>query len=265
MLVALPIVAGPILLITCIEHGTAFGARAASSALLGLVSLALFTLVLAWASRAMWWLGALVAAWVSCLAADVVLSRLTIHPGLGLLVVLGSAWTVARLLPADDAVTGLLPPDNEAAALLLPPNDAEAQHDATPVPAEWPWWDLPGRAAATAALVLTVTTVASTVGPSVTGVLAPFPIATSVVAGFVLAQRGSAATVHLLRGIPRGLLGFSVFCFTVAMLIRPTGTGPAFVLAIGCALATQLAWQAVSRPSNFGSSPTVSHSRTSAR
>ncbi|MEV6932252.1 hypothetical protein AB0M46_48255 [Dactylosporangium sp. NPDC051485] len=47
VLVALPIVAGPILLIACLEHGPAFGARAAASALLGLVSLALFACRLA--------------------------------------------------------------------------------------------------------------------------------------------------------------------------------------------------------------------------
>jgi len=138
-------------------------------------------------------------------------------------VVLGWAWTVASLLPADEKL-----PEKEAA---------------TDEPAGWPWWDLPGRAAATVALVLTVTTLAGTVGPQVTGVLAPFPIGISVVSGFALAQRGSAAAVHVLRGIPQGLLGFSVFCFLVATLIRPAGTGAAFVVALACTLAVQLLWR----------------------
>jgi len=215
-LVALPIVAGPILLITCLEHGSDFGARAASSALLGLMSLAFFTLVLAWASRVLWWQGALVVAWAACLAADLMLSRLTVPPALSLLVVLGCAGTVA----------GLLPPDGPAAA-----------------PIRWPWWDLPGRAAATVALVLTVTTLAGTVGPQVTGVLAPFPIGISVVSGFALAQHGSAAAVHVLRGIPQGLLGFSLFCFVVATLIQPAGTGAAFAVALTSTLAVQLTWR----------------------
>ncbi|MER5638009.1 hypothetical protein ABT095_13750 [Kitasatospora sp. NPDC002227] len=46
-LVALPIVAGPILFISPLEHGRAFVARAASASLLGLVSLALFAVVFA--------------------------------------------------------------------------------------------------------------------------------------------------------------------------------------------------------------------------
>jgi len=47
LLVALPVVAGPILFITYLEHGAPFVARAASASLLGLVSLAVF----AWSSR----------------------------------------------------------------------------------------------------------------------------------------------------------------------------------------------------------------------
>jgi hypothetical protein len=215
-LVALPIVAGPILLITCLEHGSDFGARAASSALLGLISLALFTLVLAWVSRVLRWQGALVVAWAGCLAADLALSRLTIHPALSLLVVLGWAWTVARLLPADGPA---------------------------PAPIRWPWWDLPGRAAATVTLVLIVTTLASTVGPQVTGVLAPFPIGISVVSGFALAQHGSVAAIQVLRGIPQGLLGFSLFCFVVATLIQPVGTAAAFAVALAGTLAVQLTWR----------------------
>ncbi|MDF9877047.1 hypothetical protein [Cellulosimicrobium cellulans] len=60
VLVGLPVVAGPILLITTLDHGTAFGA-AAASALLGLTSLALFAVVFAWCSRRTGRLGALAA------------------------------------------------------------------------------------------------------------------------------------------------------------------------------------------------------------
>src|SRR4051794_27332984 len=54
-LVALPIVAGPILLITYLEHGTRFVAGAASASLLGLVTLALFATVFALLSRSLSW------------------------------------------------------------------------------------------------------------------------------------------------------------------------------------------------------------------
>ncbi|MFB4283888.1 hypothetical protein ACBJ59_51965 [Nonomuraea sp. MTCD27] len=107
----------------------------------------------------------------------------------------------------------------------------------------WPWWDLPGRAAATAVLVVTLTTAAGALGPQATGVLAPFPIATSVLTAFVLAQRGPAAAVQVLRGIPQGLIGFAVFCLLAALLIGPWGVGAGFALATVGTLTVQLTWQ----------------------
>jgi hypothetical protein len=217
MLAALPIVAGPILLITCLEHGTRFGARAASAALLGLISLALFVLAFAWAARSWNWSTALPISWAVCLLADLALSRLTVTPGWGLALVLASAWTVTKLLPRGS--TGPA---------------------ATPTTVSWPWWDLPARAVATALLVTTLSAISGTVGPSMTGVLAPFPIATSVLAAFILAQRGAGDAVRLLRGVPRGLYGFAAFCFLVAALVERVGIGIGFTLAAAATLSVQL-------------------------
>jgi len=80
MPVALPIVAGPILLITCLEQGTAFGSRAAAGALLGLVPLALFALIFAWLSRRLGWSPTLLIAWASCVLIDFALSRSALGP-----------------------------------------------------------------------------------------------------------------------------------------------------------------------------------------
>jgi hypothetical protein len=79
--------------------------------------------------------------------------------------------------------------------------------------------------------------------------LAPFPIATSVVAVFVLAQHGSAGAVRTLRGVPRGLLGFSVFCFLVSVLVGPAGVPTAFGVALAGTLAVQLLSRMVQAPS----------------
>ena len=223
VLVALPIVAGPILLITTLEHGTRFGAAAASSSLLGLVSLALFAVVFSWCSRRTGWVASLAAAWVACLAADVALAPLSVPPWWGFAVVLLALWAASRALPPD-----------------APPPDRRP-------PVAWPWWDLPGRAVATAALVVIVTGLSGTLGPGMTGVLAPFPIASSVVAAFTLAQHGSAETVRLLRGLLAGLLGFAVFCLLVALLVDELGTAPAFGIALAGTVVTQLARQHVLR------------------
>ncbi|GAA0265571.1 hypothetical protein [Cryptosporangium japonicum] len=216
VLVALPIMAGPILLITCLEQGPEFGSRAAAAALLGLLTLALFTVVFAWCARFTGWVGSLALAWTVCLAADLGLARLTLPPIGALLLVLLAARGALAALPTDRAGddTGTAPP--------------------------WPWWDLPGRAAATAVLVVAVTAAAGTIGPGLTGVLAPFPVATSVVAAFVLARQGADAVARTLRGVPRGLLGFAVFCFLVAELTEPLGVATAFVLAVTATLGVQL-------------------------
>ncbi|BCJ43427.1 hypothetical protein GCM10010168_42630 [Actinoplanes ianthinogenes] len=216
LLVTFPIVAGPILLITCLDHGPAFGARAASASLLGLITLALFAVVYAYAARRLGWLPALVLAWLANLAGDAVLA------GFRLTAWVAFPLVLAAIVAAHRLVTGL---DDPAAEV----------HPAAP-----PWWDLPARALATAALVLTVTSAAARLGPTVTGILAPFPIATSVIAAFVRAQQGPAATIRTLSGVTRGLTGFAVFCFLAAVLLGPLGTGPAFAAAVTGALLTQL-------------------------
>ncbi|WP_433044465.1 hypothetical protein [Dactylosporangium sp. CS-033363] len=358
VLVALPIVAGPILLITCLDHGPSFGARAAGSALLGLISLALFVAVFGRAARRLRWPSALGLAWAACLAADVVLARLTVPPLLAAPLVLASAWLAARALPPpehapagaspdlasagaspdvavagatrdvvvagaspdvavagatrdvvvagaspdvavagaspdvavagatpdlasagaspDVAVAGATPdvavagasPDvavaesSSAPAVSREPSpalvsaaidgtsgsagavavaDGSAAESAVPVVRRPPWWDLPARAVATAVLVLTVTGAAEAIGPAATGVLAPFPIATSVVAAFALARDGAGGAVRMLRGVPGGLVGFTVFCLAVALLVERAGTYAAFGLALAITLAVQAA------------------------
>lgn len=219
VLVALPIVAGPILLISCLEHGTRFGAAAAASSLLGLVTLALFAVVFAWFSRRAGAILSLAVTWAACLAADVALAQVQVSPWVGFPVVLLAAWGASRVLARGTVSPG------------------------APLLTTRPWWDLPGRAAATASLVVLVTSLAGALGPAMTGVLAPFPIATSVVAAFTLAQAGHAQTVQVLRGILTGLLGFTVFCLLVALLVDRVGVAAGFGVAGAGTLLTQVAWQ----------------------
>ena len=79
-------------------------------------------------------------------------------------------------------------------------------------------WDLPARAAATAVLVVALTGAASALGPSVSGLLTPFPLATSVVVAFTLSQAGRGAALHTLRGYLTGLPGFAAFFLLVALV-----------------------------------------------
>lgn len=215
LLVALPLVAGPILLITDLERGARFGANAAGASLLGLVALASFVVVFARVSRERGWVLAVAAGWIAFLLVALAFSTVSIPAGVGLTLAVG-AFALAPVL---------MPPD---------PHFAEA------IEGELPAWDLPARALATALLVLSLTGAAAGLGARLTGVLTPFPISTSVLAAFVLVLEGPLHANALLRGFLRGAFGFVAFCFLVAVLLLPLGTSLAFALALCGALAAQL-------------------------
>jgi len=103
------------------------------------------------------------------------------------------------------------------------------------------WWDLPGRALAAMALVLVLTGVSASLGPHLSGLLAPFPIITGVLAVFSHGEFGAARTVVLLRNFLLGFYGFAAFCFVLAIGLPSLTTGAAFGLATAAALAAQAA------------------------
>lgn len=213
ILVGLPIVAGPILFISYLQHGADFAGDAAGAALLGLVSLAVFAVVFSRAARRFHWAVTLAAGWTAVVAVDAALSAVHVAALVATaftLVATGVALAIGRAAPEPGGG-----------------------------PTRAPWWDLPGRAAATGALVVAVTTASGVLGPHWTGLFSPFPIAISVVAAFVHAQQGAAATARTLTGALVGLIAFSTFCLAVAVLVRPVGAA-AFALAAAVAVAVQL-------------------------
>ncbi len=217
LLVALPLVAGPILLITELEHGAHFAARAASASLLGLVALASFVVVFARvahvvAARA--WPIAVAGGWIAFLAVALAFGATSIAAGVALALAVVAFALAPQLLPQDPDVA-------DAPIAVLPA------------------WDLPARAAATALLVLGLTGAAAGLGPTLTGVLTPFPVSNTVLAAFLLVLEGPAQLDAFFRGFLRGAYGFCAFCFLVAVLVVPLGVAGAFVLALLGALTVQ--------------------------
>ncbi len=84
ILVVLPIVAGPILLILYLDHGSRFAAEAARAATLGIVPLALFAVLFGYLSRRHGWLLTLAASWLAVLAVDFALSQVDVPAGVAL-------------------------------------------------------------------------------------------------------------------------------------------------------------------------------------
>jgi hypothetical protein len=192
MLIALPVVAGPILLVITLEHGEVFGARAARGALLGVAALSAFCVAFAVAATLRRWPTVLLIGWAAYAVVAACGSQWDAPPLAGLATALASLLFARAFLNRRDHTDALSPP---------------------------PPWDLYARAGATAALVIALTTASGALGPAVSGVLTPFPIAASVLAAFTLAHDGPAASLAMLRGFVVALPGFAVFFFAIAVAL----------------------------------------------
>jgi len=211
----LPVVAGPILLVETLLHGRDFGADAATGTLLGLAALTAFVVVYGRIAKAATPVASVLCGWAAFLLGVAVLNPVQPPPALSLILVAACFALGLRLLPP---------------APSSPP----------PAPAP-PWWDLPARAVAALGLVLALTAVSGALGPHFSGLLAPFPVITSVLAVFTQAHGGVAQVSVLLRNFLLGFYGFAAFSFALAVSLPTLETAAAFGLATAAALAVQAA------------------------
>ena len=209
----LPVVAGPILLVFALEHGTKFAAQAAAGTLLGMVSLSVFIVIYAHAAVHTPWLASLLAGWAGFAAITVLLDGISVSAKVALAVVL-----VALTLTLA----------------LLPRHMQEPYSRADP-----PAWDLPVRAASALALVLVLTALAGHLGAHLSGLLAPFPVVASVLAVFTHILHGEEDVARILRGFVLGLVAYALFSFMLAVSLQSLGITSGFTVAIACALGTQ--------------------------
>lgn len=235
----LPVVAGPILLVFALEHGTKFAAQAAAGTLLGMVSLSVFIVVYARAAMRMRWLVSLLAGWACFALITVSLDLVSTSAAVALAVVLVALGLTLALLPRN-----VQEPDSRA---------------------DPPAWDLPVRAASALALVLVLTALAGHLGAHLSGLLAPFPVVASVLAVFTHILHGDEDVARILRGFVLGLVAYAMFCFTLAVSLQSLGVAGGFAVASACAVLTQalmltLVWLWYRRP-NIQADPRRSHSR----
>ena len=209
----LPVVAGPILLVETMLHGPAFGADAAAGTLLALAALTAFVVVYGRAAGRLGPVACALCGWSAFLLGVLVLSFVQPPPALSLIFV-GACFALGLRL---------LPPAEEPAAPAEPP----------------PQWDLPARAGMALLLVLALTAVSGALGPHLSGLLAPFPIITSVLAIFTYGHAGLERVILLLRNFLLGFYGFAAFCFVLAVSLPDLATAAGFGLATVAALLVQ--------------------------
>ncbi len=215
LIAGLPVVAGPILLVYALAHGRAFAAGAAAGTLLGLVSLICFVVVYARLAGRLFWGASMLAGWLAFALATLIFSAFSIPAGAALGV----------------AAVGLL-----LGLVTLPRPGFQPREHPSPSP-----WDLPVRAGCALVLVITLTGIAGWLGPQLSGLLAPFPIISTVLATFTHAQRGTDELLRLLRGMVSGFVAFALFCFVLAVSLPGLGIASAFALATALALLVQAA------------------------
>jgi hypothetical protein len=202
---ALPLTSGPVVLILALDRGPTFVAQASNGTLLALVSLAAFALAYGWSARAAHWsLSSLIAcvAFVAC--------TLALRP-----VAVPLAWAFVLACVALGAASRLMPAS-------APPRRRAPRT---------PSWDIPLRMVLAAVLVGAITTAANTLGPHLSGLLTPFPVAATILAGATHHFEGSAAAGRLLHGLLVGLFSFAVFFLVVGAVVVSWGTTLAFAAA----------------------------------
>ena len=214
VLAAIPLVTGSVSFFVSLEQGPSFGSRVATATLIGVGTLAWFSLAYAWASRRFDWPICLACGMAIVLAGSVVVFVFAEAPGIA-----AFTYAVASLA---------------VASRLLPP--AEAAPRATP-----PVWDIPARMATAAFLVVGITGAAEVVGPQLSGLLAAFPLVFAALLVFTHRHEGAESARGLLRGFLMGLVATSLFLEIIADGLVPLGIGPAFVAAIVVFLGYQTA------------------------
>ena len=213
-LAGMPVVVGPILAFIAVEQGPVFGAQAATGSLASVPGVLLFLVVYARAALRTAWPTALALS----LAAWGATSWLVLQgPG-------GLPWLTGLALLSLAVAPRLAP--------RLPPPVADRPSDAA---------DLALRMAAGAALTLAVTLAAAQLGGRVSGLLAAFPLLSTVVSVTTHRRQGGPYIAALLRAMLSGLYAMAAFCATLALALPRWPVAVALGVALAATLVTQAA------------------------
>ena len=104
------------------------------------------------------------------------------------------------------------------------------------------WYDMPLRAGMVALLVATVVGLSTRVGPTITGMLAVFPIVLLSLTLILHPRIGGPAAGAVLSNTMLGLVGFSCTCLTLRLLAVPLGAPAGLTLALAVSVGCNLAF-----------------------
>lgn len=215
-LAGLPLTSGPISVFLAVEQGGGFASHAAVGSILGVVGAVVFCVTYALSAHRFGWRGSILASFIAYTPVVLILSRLDF------------SLTAAALTALLVLVGGMLAVHSGQGKIVA----------AVP-----PWWDLPMRMLVAALLLLAVTTAARLLGPQMSGILAPFPIMTCVMAIFSHAQYGEPGVRLFMRGIITAMFSLIAFYAVVSLLVE-SSILLAYLAACGAAVVVNLAtWE----------------------
>jgi len=211
-LVAMPLTSGPIVFFVALSEGIPFAANSALGVLSGGISVVLYAIVYAWLAVRVGWqasiAGSLLAFSLSTLFFQ------SVEPSLWAAVsaILLMITIGLRSLPVGEAGTGN---------------------------GTWSRWDIPIRILIGTCVILLITGIAPFIGSRLTGLLTTIPLYSTILVIFAHRDHGSAAAVHVMRGLLYGLFAFIGFFIVLSLLLESTSLGISFGLAALTALAVQ--------------------------
>jgi hypothetical protein len=211
-LAGLPVVAGPILYLLVLQHGPIFGARAATLSLSAILASEAFNFAYAWTCRSRSWPVALSAGFAAWLMTACCLSLVPTSP----------LWATAIALAAVCFGQTFLPRSSAVAA-------------GSPLTRS----DLIGRMMAGALLTLMVTSLSGWAGATWSGLLAVFPLLSSILSVSSHRAHGSAFVISLLRGMVLGRFSFAAFFLLLSFALRYQQPSIAFAEAVALSMFVQ--------------------------
>jgi hypothetical protein len=208
-----PIIGGPIVYFVYWEQGAVFALQASEATLAGVVGLSSFSFVYAWLAPFWpWWL-CLLAGWLVYAGSGLALAQVQLGAHAYALIAVVILLAQIRWARPLQTVTASTPSSTEIISRML----------------------------FAAVLVLSVTFLAQRLGPVTTGVLAAFPIASSVIAVFSHHYYSPWHSVLALRALKQGLLSLLAFFYALVVLAGYCSFNLAFGLAALVAVLVQLA------------------------
>ena len=213
-IVGLPLTSAPVILLLALERGGEFAAASAQGALLGLVSLSAFSLAYSLLSLRLrlGWLPSMLLGWGIYFASSFILKYASVPLAIAFVCVLAWLLLVARVFPVADA------PEKTASGGST-------------------WGDMIIRIVGAVALIFAITEYAPSLGATLSGLLTPFPIYTSVMVSTIHRRQGVVSASQFVRGATLSLFTPAVFWLIVGSTILVWGVGASYIIAIVVSLA----------------------------